>query len=174
MGEQLYKKRTIAEADRNARISQAQAHAREVELQAEADAKRVKLEAEANATRTKQLGEAEAAATQVRGEADGAAVKAKGLAEADAICARAQALREKPGGRHQPADRRGAAADRLRGGKGVPQHRPVTVLNGAEGIGQLLNQVIGVGVSTVPMLRELLSNGGARRDDGPAEAKPED
>src|SRR5919206_1566885 len=90
---EAYKTRTIAEADRDARISQAEAHAREVELQAQADAKRVKLEAEANATRTRQLGEAEAAATQVRGEAEGASVKAKGLAEAEGVPARAHALR---------------------------------------------------------------------------------
>src|SRR5437870_3674458 len=80
-----YKTRTIAEAERDARISQAEAHAREVELQAAADAKRVKLEAEANATRAQQLGEAEAAAPRARGLAEGEAVKAKGLAEADAI-----------------------------------------------------------------------------------------
>src|SRR3954462_8200933 len=89
---EAYKTRTIAEADRDARISQAEAHAREVELQAAADAKRVKLDADANATRTQQIGEAEAAATRAKGLAEGEAVKAPGLAEADAIKARADAL----------------------------------------------------------------------------------
>src|ERR687884_120935 len=74
---EAYKKRTIAEADRDARISQAQAHARETELKAEADAKRVKLEAEANAAATRQLGEAEAAAISARGAAEGDATKAR-------------------------------------------------------------------------------------------------
>src|SRR5213080_2156931 len=89
---EAYKKRTIAEADRDARIHAAEAQARETELRAAAEAKRVKLEAEANATRTRQIGEAEAAATAVRGDAEGSAVRAKGLAEAEAIKARADAL----------------------------------------------------------------------------------
>src|SRR5207248_1753235 len=55
---EAYKKRTIAEADRDARIHAAEAQARETELRAAAEAKRVKLEAEANATRTRQIGEA--------------------------------------------------------------------------------------------------------------------
>jgi uncharacterized membrane protein YqiK len=160
---EAYKKRTIAEAERDARISQAQAHAREVELQAEADAKRVKLEADAAAARTRQLGEAEAAATQVRGEADGAAVKAKGIAEAEAIRARADALRE-----NQEAVINQQIVEELpqivaEGAKAFSNIDQLTVLNGAEGIGQLLNQVVGVGVSTVPMLRQLLGNG---RDGG--------
>src|SRR3954447_2050520 len=87
-----YKTRTVAEAERDARISQAEAHAREAELQAAADAKRVKLEAEAAATRTEQIGNAEASATKARGLAEGDAVRAKGLAEAEAIKARADAL----------------------------------------------------------------------------------
>src|SRR3954449_13214346 len=89
---EAYKKRTIAEGDRDARISQAEANAREVELKAAADAKRVKLEADANATRTEQIGKAEASATRARGLAEGESVKAKGLAEADAIKARADTL----------------------------------------------------------------------------------
>ena len=118
-----YKTRTLAEAERDARISQAEAHAREVELEAAANAKRVKLEAEANSTRTRQIGEAEAAATKARGLAEGDAVKAKGLAEAEAIKARADALAHEPGGGDRPADRRAAPADRRRGGEGVRQHR---------------------------------------------------
>ncbi len=47
---EAYKQRTLAEGERDARISQAEAKAREVELNAGADAKRVKLEAEAAAT----------------------------------------------------------------------------------------------------------------------------
>jgi uncharacterized membrane protein YqiK len=174
---EAYKKRTIAEAERDARISQAEAHAREVELQAEADAKRVKLEAEATAARTKQLGEAEAAATQVRGEAEGAAVKAKGIAEAEAIRARADALRE-----NQEAVINQQIVEELprivsEGAKAFANIDQLTVLNGAEGLGQLLNQVVGVGISTVPMLRQLLSNGraGAERGaDAPKEAAKED
>src|SRR5919202_1386786 len=153
---EAYKKRTIAEADRDARISQAEATSREVELQAQADAKRVKLDAEAGAARTKQLGEAEAAATRVRGEAEGAATRACGVAEADAIRARAEALRE-----NQDAVINQQIVEELpqivaEGAKAFGNIDQLTVLNGADGMTHLLNQVVAAGVSTVPMLRQLL------------------
>src|SRR3954469_5546568 len=44
---EAYKKRTIAEAERDVRVSQAEAQAKETELQATAEARRTKLEAEA-------------------------------------------------------------------------------------------------------------------------------
>jgi len=163
---EAYKKRTIAEADRDARISQAEANAREVELQAQADAKRVKLDAEAGATRTKQFGEAEAAATEVRREAEGAATRARGMAEADAIRARAEALRD-----NQEAVINQQIVNELpqivaEGAKAFGNIDQLTVLNGGEGITQLLNQVVGAGISTVPMLRRLLAEGGNGKPDG--------
>jgi flotillin len=53
----------------------------------------------------------------------------------------------------------------------------LTVLNGAEGMTQLLNQVVGAGISTVPMLRQLLSTDShaiAGDEEAPSEqrAKP--
>jgi uncharacterized membrane protein YqiK len=154
-----YKTRTVAEAQRDARISQAEAQAREVELQAGADAKRVKLEAEANATRTRQTGEAEAAATQARGLAEGEAVKAKGLAEADAIKARADALAT-----NQEAVIAQQIAEQLpqivgEASKAFGAIGNMTVLNGAEGIGELFQQVLGMGAAAIPLLRSLLDQG---------------
>ncbi len=154
---EAYKTVTIAVAERDARISQAEAHAREVELQAQADAKRVKLEADAQATQTKQLGQAEAAATEVRGEAEGAATRAKGMAEAAAIRARAEALRD-----NQEAVINQQIVEELpqivaEGAKAFGNIDHLTVLNGGEGMTDLLNHVVGAGVSTVPMLRQLLS-----------------
>ncbi|HWE80049.1 MAG TPA: SPFH domain-containing protein [Gaiellaceae bacterium] len=151
-----YKTRTVAEAQRDARISQAEAQAREVELQAGADAKRVKLEAEANATRTRQTGEAEAAATQARGLAEGEAVKAKGLAEAESIKARADALAT-----NQEAVIAQQIAEQLpqivgEASKAFGAIGNMTVLNGAEGIGELFQQVLGMGAAAIPMLRSLL------------------
>jgi uncharacterized membrane protein YqiK len=153
---EAYKTRTIAEAERDARISQAEAQAREVELKAAADAKRVKLEAEANATRTQQTGEAEAAATRARGLAEGEAVKAKGLAEADAIKARAGALAQ-----NQEAVIGQQIAEHLpqivaEAAKAFGNIGQLTVLNGAEGIGQLFSQVLGMGASAIPILRSML------------------
>jgi uncharacterized membrane protein YqiK len=153
---EAYKTRTIAEAERDARISQAEAHAREVELQATADAKRVKLEAEANSTRTKQVGDAEASATRARGLAEGEAVKAKGLAEAESIKARADALAT-----NQEAVIAQQIAEQLpqivgEASKAFGAIGNMTVLNGAEGIGELFQQVLGMGAAAIPMLRSLL------------------
>src|SRR3954463_2221909 len=151
-----YKTRTIAEAERDARISQAEAHAREVELEAGADAKRVKLEAEATATRTQQIGEAEAAATKAKGLAEGEAVKAKGLAEAEAIKARAEALAT-----NQEAVIGQQIADQLpeivgAAAKAFGNIGQMTVLNGAEGVGQMFSQVLGMGAAAIPLLRSVI------------------
>jgi flotillin len=166
---EAYKTRTIAEAARDARISQAEAQARETELAAGADATHIKLDAEANATRTRQLGEAEAASTRARGLAEGEAVKAKGLAEADAIKARADALAS-----NQEAVIGQQIAEQLplivgEAAKAFGNIGQLTVLNGAEGIGQLFSQVLGMGATAIPMLRGLLdqtSNGGSNKAAG--------
>jgi flotillin len=173
-----YKTRTLAEADRDARISQAEAKARETELEAGANAKRVKLEAEANATRTRQIGEAEAAATKAKGLAEGDAVKAKGLAEADAIKARADALAT-----NQEAVIGQQIAEQLpqivgEAAKAFGNIGQLTVLNGAEGVGQLFTQVLGMGAAAIPMLRGLLDQNGvngakAQAVEKPAEARAE-
>src|SRR5882757_8802829 len=91
-----YEQTTLAKAGRDARISGAEAQAKEVELQAIANAQRVKVEANAEAEHvrvaasaqaesTKAIGQAEAAATEAKGRAEGEAVRAKGLAEAESI-----------------------------------------------------------------------------------------
>ena len=125
-------------------------------MQAAADAKRVKLEAEANATRTRQIGEAEADATKARGLAEGDAVKAKGLAEAEAIKARADALAT-----NQEAVIGQQIAEQLpqivgEAAKAFGNIGQLTVLNGAEGVGQLFSQVLGMGAAAIPMLRGML------------------
>src|SRR5207248_5968399 len=157
---EAYKTRTISEATRDARISQAEAQAREVELQAGADAKRVKLEAEATATRTQQVGEAEAAATRARGLAEGDAVKATGLAEAEAIKARADALAS-----NQEAVIGQQIAEQLpaivgEAAKAFGNIGQLTVLNGAEGVGQMFSQVLGMGAAAIPLLRGVIEQTG--------------
>jgi flotillin len=158
---EAYKTRTIAEANRDARISQAEAQAKEVELQATAEATRVKVEAEAQATATRQIAEAEAASVAVRGKAEGEAVKAKGLAEADAIKARADALAV-----NQEAVINQQVAEHLpqivaEAAKAFGNIGQLTVLNGAEGVGEVFTQVLGMGVAAVPMLRTLLEKNGS-------------
>jgi uncharacterized membrane protein YqiK len=164
---EAYKTRTIAEAQRDAAISNAQAEAKQVELRAGADATRVKLEAEAAAEKTKRLGEADASAIRVRGEAEGSATKAKGLAEAEAIQARANALAE-----NQDAVINQQIAEELpqivaEGAKAFGNIGQLTVLNGAQGITELLTGVVASGVSALPVLRNLLNG----RPDGKEPAK---
>src|SRR5437588_10039946 len=100
-----YQQVTLARAERESHIAQAEGRAREVELQAAAeanrvklqaaaDAERVKLEAEAHSGQVRMLGQAEADATQARGLAEGEAIRARGMAEGDAIKARAEALQD--------------------------------------------------------------------------------
>jgi uncharacterized membrane protein YqiK len=169
---EAYKTRTIAEAERDARISQAEAQAREVELKAEADAKRVKLEADANATRTTQIGQAEGDAIKARGLAEGDAVKAKGLAEAEAIKARAEAL-----ARNQEAVIGQQIAEQLpqivaEAAKAFGNIDRLTVLNGAEGVGQLFSQVLGMGAAAIPMLRDMLNTADPANGANGAAATP--
>jgi len=115
------------------------------------------------------LGEAEAASTKARGLAEGEAVKAKGLAEADAIKARAVALAT-----NQEAVIGQQIAEQLpqivgEAAKAFGNIGQLTVVNGAEGIGQLFSQVLGMGATAIPMLRGLLdqtTNGSGSRAAG--------
>lgn len=165
-----YEATTLARAQRDARISAAEAHAREVELQAKAAAERVKLEAsaeaehvrvdaEARSQATRIIGEADAAATTARGQAEGTAVRAKGLAEAEAIEARARALSENQDAvigqqlaEHWPAIVEAAA-------KPFGAIDQMVVLNGAEGVSEMLAQALSQGVAGLQMARSLLGGG---------------
>jgi flotillin len=162
-----YEKTTLAAAQRDADIAGSQARARQVELQAEADAKRVKLSADAEAqqrtvkasaesTAIRQIGEAEAAATKAKGLAEGEAIKAKGLAEGDAIQARATAL-----GTNQEAVIAQGLAEKWpsiveaasKSFAGIDQ---MIVLNGAQGMSELLSQTLGQGAAGLHLVRRLL------------------
>ena len=169
---EAYRQRTLAEAERDARIHKAEADAREVELAAAANAQKVKVEAEATSESTRKVGQAEGAAIQARGVAEGEATKAKGLAEAEAIRARAHALAQ-----NQEAVIAQQIAEQLpqvvgEAAKAFGSIGQLTVLNGAEGIGQMFSQVLGMGAAAVPMIRNLLAQNGAPQDGGPA-AEPE-
>lgn len=87
---EAYRQRTLAQADRDARISRAEAGARETELAAVAAAQRTKIEAQATAEKIRVEAEAQAGRVEAVGRAEGEATLAKGLAEADSL--RAQGL----------------------------------------------------------------------------------
>jgi uncharacterized membrane protein YqiK len=164
-----YQQTTLAKADRDAQISVAEAQARQVELAAEADAKRVKLQAGAEAEHvrvqaaaqaesTRAIGEAEAHATQAKGLAEGESVRARGLAEAEAIKARAEALKDNQDAvigqelaMQWPAIVEAAA-------KPFGNVDQMIVLNGAQGMGEMLTQALSQGVAGLQLARNLLGN----------------
>ncbi|AEW95543.1 MULTISPECIES: SPFH domain-containing protein [Streptomycetaceae] len=174
-----YEKRTLAEAERDARISAAQANAQETELAAAAEATRVKTAASAEAEATKARGLAKADATRATGQAEAAAAqahglaaaeaakakglaeaeaaRAKGLAEADAIKARATALAENQDAvvAQQLAEKwpeivkAGAAAF------GNVDH--MVLLNGADGMADMFAKALTMGGTGLGLARQLIA-----------------
>jgi flotillin len=159
----------LAEAAKRETELNAEADARRVELAAAADAKRVELTATAQATQTREVGQAEADATKARGQAEGEAVRAKGLAEAEAIGKRAEALAAESDAviGQQLAEKLpeivAAAAGAFRNVDNL------TVLSGAQGISEIMNQVIGQAGPALALAKQAL---GADRN-GTAPAAPE-
>lgn len=186
---QAYQVRTLADGDRDAQIARAQAEARETELRAAADATRTKTAAaaeaeatrargEASAAATRATGEAEAAAAQARGLAEAAAAKAKGLAEAQAIEARANALAE-----NQEAVIAQQLAEQWpqivsAGAQALGSVDHMVVLNGADGMSDLLAKTLtlgGTGLGLARTLLDAMSGGeaGSRAANGTGPAVPE-
>ncbi len=165
-----YERVTLSKAERDARVAQAEAHKQEVELQAAADSSRVKLAAQAEAEQvrveaaaragaTRDVGEAEAHATQAKGLAEAEAVKAAGLAEAEAIRARAEALANNEDAvigqqlaQQWPAIVEAAA-------KPIGSVDQLIVLNGAQGLSELLAQALSQGVTGLKLARSVLGSG---------------
>ena len=166
-----YEEITLARAQRDSRISAAEAHAREIELQAKAQAERVKVEAAADAQAKRLVGQAEADATTARGEAEGSAVRAKGLAEAQAIQARAQALSENQDAviGQQLAENWAAIVEAA--AKPFGSIDQMIVLNGAEGVSEMLAQALSQGIAGLKLARGVLGTHGIV--DQPANGKIE-
>ncbi|MEU1037969.1 SPFH domain-containing protein [Streptomyces sp. NPDC005551] len=164
-----YEKRTLAEAERDVRISAAEAKAKETELAAAAEATRVKTAAgaEAEATRargaaaataTRATGEAEAAAAQAKGLAAAEATRAQGLAEAEAIAARAAALAE---------NQEAVVAQQLAenwpeivqaGASAFNNVEHMVLLNGADGMSDMFAKALTMGGTGLGLARQLLSS----------------
>jgi flotillin len=175
-----YETVTLAQAHREAKVHEAEAEARETELRAGAEATRIRAAAEADAAATKArglasaeftkaTGAAEAAAAQARGLAEAEAAKAKGLAEAEtakakglaeaeAIKARAAALAENQEAviaqqlaENWPAIVR-AGAEAFAG----VDH--MVVLNGADGVNDMLAKALTMGGTGLGLARQLLAS----------------
>jgi flotillin len=164
-----YEKRTLAEAERDARISAAQAKAKETELAAVAEANRVQTAATAQAEATKAggraqaeatraTGEAEAASAEARGLADAEAARAKGLAEAEAIKARAAALAE-----NQEAVVAQQLAEKwpdivAAGASAFGNVDHMVLLNGADGMSEVFAKALTMGGTGLGLARQLLGS----------------
>ncbi|GAA2850727.1 flotillin family protein [Streptosporangium fragile] len=155
-----YETVTLSQAERDARIARAEAEARETELRAAAEAESVRLRGEAGADATRVTGLAAAEAAKAQGLAEAEAARAKGLAEAAAIRARSEALAENQEAviAQQLAENWpqivGAAAKAF----GNVDH--MVVLNGAQGIEDMLAKALTLGGTGLGLARSLL-NGAA-------------
>lgn len=180
---EAYKTVTIAQAQRESKVHEAEAAAKETQLRATADAMRVKAaaEAEAAATRarglaqaeaTRATGEAEAASAQARGLAQAEAARALGLAEAESIKARAAALAENQEAviAQQLAENWPAIVKA--GAEAFAGVDHMVVLNGAEGVNDMLAKALTMGGTGLGLARNLLAS--MRLDDVAGAAEPKD
>jgi flotillin len=142
---EAYQQVTLAEAQRQARIKAAEAKAREVELGAAAESDRIA-----------RVGAAEADAKRAHGEAEGASIRARGLAEADSIAKRAEALARESEAviGQQIAERLPQIVEAAANALGNVEH--LTVLNGAQGLGEVMTQVVGQGSAIYKAAREMI------------------
>jgi flotillin len=161
-----YEKTTIATAQRDADIAAAEARAKQIELQAQADATRIKLAADADSQRTKLIGDAEASAIRAKGAAEGDAINARGLAEAAAIKARADALAQ-----NQEAVISQQLAEKWPQIVEAASHAfsnidQMIVLNGADGVSDIMGKVLSQGAAGLQLARNLLARTKAGGEGG--------
>jgi uncharacterized membrane protein YqiK len=165
---EAYRQTTLATANRDARIRQAEAEAQETTLHAQAAATQTRVQAEAQAGAVKVQAEAQAAATRLNGQAEADAIRAKGMAEADAVRARMEA--EALG-----IERRAAALSQnqeaviaqqiasnlpeiVRAAASSFDHvGTFTVLNGAQGVTSAMAEMIQQAGSLASMARQTLT-----------------
>ncbi|HMG40170.1 MAG TPA: SPFH domain-containing protein [Acidimicrobiales bacterium] len=181
-----YQEVTLAKAQRDARVAaaearrqeveldaaanahkvklSAEAHAEEVRVAAAADAQHVKVKAEAEAEATRNVGVAQADATKAKGLAHADATRAQGMAEADSIKARADAMAENQDAvigqelaQQWPAIVEAAA-------KPFGAVDQLIVLNGAQGLSEVLAQALSQGATGLKMARNLLGSGNLGAD----------
>src|ERR687887_434348 len=121
-----------------------------------ADASAYERKVQAEAERAARISRAEGEATKAKGLAEGEAIRAKGLAEAEAIAKRAEALEKEADAvigqqiAEQLPEIVRAAAESF---KHVDN---LTVLNGAQGISEIISQVIGQAGPALKMAQEAL------------------
>jgi uncharacterized membrane protein YqiK len=151
---EAYRKRTIAEADRDRERFAAEAEAFRKRTMAEADRDQARLAADADAYRQSTIAEAEARATQVRADAAAHAERATAQGEADANTARADSLRS--------GNQELIAAARIvenlpalveAASRGLANSN-LTILNGTQGVSEVVAGLVGQGLTILDLLRK--------------------
>jgi uncharacterized membrane protein YqiK len=160
---EAYRKRTIAEADRDQSRFTTEAEAFRKRTMAEADRDQARLAAEAESYRQTTLADAKAKTVLVQADAEAHAERAIAEGQADANRARAESLRQ--------GNQELIAADRLmenlpaiveaaaRGLAGAN----LTVLNGTQGVSEVVAGMVGQGLSIFELLKHAAANGNGAR-----------
>jgi flotillin len=161
---EAYRKRTIAEADRDQARFNTEAEAYRKRAIAEADRDQARFSAEAEAYRNTTLAEAEANAVQVRADANAHAERATAEGEADANRARAASLRE--------GNQELIAASKLidalptlveAAARGIADSN-LTILNGTQGVNEVVTGIVGQGLSILDVLKRSTAAAAAEAD----------
>src|SRR5260221_266638 len=172
---EAYRKRTLAEAERDQARFTTEAEAFRKRSMAEADRDQARLVAEAEAYRNTTLAEAEAQAVRIRAEATAHAERTTAEGLADANKAKAASLRE--------GNQELIAANRLieilpslvEAAAGGLADSNVTILNGTQGVNEIAAGLVGHGLTILETLKKsaaLTGNGTApaqhaKRANGP-------
>jgi len=165
---EAYRKRTIAEADRDREQFAAEAEAFRKRTIAEADRDQARLVIDADAYRKATIAEADARATQIRADAAAHAERATAQGQADANNARADSLRA--GNQELIAAERiveslpaivEAAAKGLAGAN-------LTILNGTQGVNDVVAGLVGQGLTVLDLLRKTAAAQSASSANGAA------
>ncbi len=151
---EAYKTRTLAEASRDQARFGTEAEAFRKRQLAEADRDQARLAAEAEAYRQTTLAESEAQATRVRADAQAHAERAQAQGQADANKALAESLRE--------GNQEVIAANVLIGNLPALVESAahglaganLTVLNGTQGVNEVVAGLVGQGISILDLLRK--------------------
>jgi uncharacterized membrane protein YqiK len=165
---EAYRQRTLAQADRDSRISRAEAAAKETELAAAAAAQRTKIEAAANAEKVRVEAEAQAGSVEAVGRAEGEARRARGLAEADSLRAQGLANADAVKARAEAlavnqdaviAQQLAEKAVEIVGAAAYPvgEIDNLVVFNGTEGVQDAVLQTLSKGFAALQALRSSLN-----------------
>jgi flotillin len=170
---EAYKQRTLAEAERDRAKFTAEGEAFTQRTLAEAERDRAKLAAEGEAFRRTTIANAEADATKIQADAAAHAERATAQAQADANRSRAASLAD--GNQELIAANRivealpalvASAAQGIQGSN-------LTILNGSEGVSQIVAGLVGQGLAILDTLRNSATAPGNGHGPEPATALPD-